>query len=258
VVEGVEQQELHIYDLVSGASETIDRGIFLGTPSWSPDGRRLAYRKDLSPFREELYLRSLDLPGAPVELLAPPRPLVMQVSSYLADDFLLVGSNTPAGGVMVINPLAGTIDTVGLESFFVSISPNRRWIAWQSPGTLGIQLQPWPALDRRYLVDAKGYEPRWQSDSELVYQGPAAAGQQTATTLWRARIAPSAGASPVTPGTILHEDPRFRDTPGWSFSIAPGGDVIYLQSPGGGEAQYVRVVPGWVKRMKAAVDSVNR
>jgi hypothetical protein len=61
----------------------------------------------------------------------------------------------------------------------------------------------------------------------------------------------------VTPGVILHEDPRFRDTPGWSFSIAPGGDVIYLQAPGGGEAQYVRVVPDWVKQMKKTVDQAN-
>ena len=62
----------------------------------------------------------------------------------------------------------------------------------------------------------------------------------------------------MTPGGVLHEDPRFRDTPGWSFSIMPGGDVVYLQSPGGGEAPYVRVVPGWVKQMKAAVDQANR
>ena len=30
VVEGVERQELHLYDLVTGASETIDQGLFLG------------------------------------------------------------------------------------------------------------------------------------------------------------------------------------------------------------------------------------
>ena len=91
-----------------------------------------------------------------------------------------------------------------------------------------------------------------------MYQGPAPAGQQTATTLWRARVVPAANGSPVTPGAVLHADSRFRDTPGWSFSITAGGEVIYLQAPGGGEAQYVRVVPDWVKGMKAAVDSVNR
>ncbi len=258
VVEGVEQQELRVYDLATGASETVDQGFLIGPPSWSPDGRRLAYRKDLSPYREGLYLRSLDTPGVPRELLAPPTPMVTQVSSFLADDFLLVGSNAKGSGVLIINTVTGTIDTLALESFFVSISPDRRWIAWQLPGTLGIQLQPWPAMDRRYLVDARAFEPRWQSNSELVYLGPSAAGQLTSTTLWRARVGSSTDGSPVTPGVVFHDDPRFRDTPGWSFSIMTGGEVIYLQSPGGGETHYVRVVPNWVKQMKAAVDEANQ
>jgi hypothetical protein len=82
--------------LVSGASETIDQGLF-GTSvvesRWPPPG----VPEGPESVPGGLYLRSLDLPGAPVELLAPARPLVMQVSSYLADDFLLVGSNTARG-----------------------------------------------------------------------------------------------------------------------------------------------------------------
>jgi hypothetical protein len=36
------------------------------------------------------------------------------------------------------------------------------------------------------------------------------------------------------------------------------GDVIYLQSPAENLEYYVRVVPGWVKTMKRAVDAVNQ
>ncbi len=52
--------------------------------------------------------------------------------------------------------------------------------------------------------------------------------------------------------------PQFRDTNGPSFAAAPGGGVIYLRGTVGRPASYLRVVPGWVDRMKQAVDEANR
>ncbi|MDH4045908.1 MAG: hypothetical protein OEY20_01940 [Gemmatimonadota bacterium] len=60
---------------------------------------------------------------------------------------------------------------------------------------------------------------------------------------WATRMPALSCTGTSSPRTSCSMDPRFR-APGWSFNIIPGGDVIYLQSPGGGEAQYVRVVPG--------------
>jgi hypothetical protein len=40
--------------------------------------------------------------------------------------------------------------------------------------------------------------------------------------------------------------------------MMPGGDVLYLQAQAENLGYYVRVVPGWVKTMKRAVDAANQ
>jgi len=156
---------------------------------------------------------------------------------------------------LVIDPTATPpkIDSLNLSNYFIAISPDRKWIAYQNQGARGILLQPWPSLDRRYQVDPRGGEPRWRSATELVYAIP----QRAGTSLMRVRIDP-ASASPVGKPELLFTDPRYADTPGWSHAIMPGGDVIYLQSPSENLGYYVRVVPGWVKMMERAVDNANR
>jgi hypothetical protein len=78
------------------------------------------------------------------------------------------------------------IDTVPIKAYFASISADRRWIAYQALGVTGVYLQPWPALDRRYLVSPDGTEPRWSTENEIFFVG----------------------------------DPLFNDTPGWSHAPA--------------------------------------
>ena len=53
-------------------------------------------------------------------------------------------------------------------------------------------------------------------------------------------------------------DPRFVDTPGWSHSVMPGGDAVYLQATAENLGYYVRVIPNWVTTMKRAVDAANK
>jgi hypothetical protein len=260
VAQGLEHQELEVFDLESGSSrETIDTAFYIGAPSWSPDGNALAYRKSDDPDEETLLLRRLDSPDRPIALLSnrPPRPL--QVSSWLAADSLLVGSLSSTSGAVIVDPTQtpATVDSVGIATFFISLSPDRRWIAYQNPGVTGVILQPWPKRDRRYVVDAEGTEPRWASNSELVFLSQYRSEGVIAASVYRVRIDPAA-RSPVGRRELIVRDPRFADTPGWSTATMPGGDVVYLQSPSENLGFYLRVVPGWVKQMKRAVDAANQ
>ncbi len=254
VIQGIDQEELRLYDLRTGTHETVDRGFYIGGPGWSPDGRRIAYRKQEfdSPDKETLYLRRLDSPE-------PPRVLISgdyranEPNSYLAENFLLLGVSVKGGVALVIDPTTTPpkVDSLNFSNYFISISPDRKWIAYQNQGARGIMLQPWPSLDRRYQVDAQGGEPRWRSATELVYVVPAGG------RLMRVMIN-AAASSPVGKPELLFADPRWADTPGWSHAIMPGGDLIYLQAPAENLGYYVRVVPGWVKAMKRAVDEANQ
>jgi len=254
VVEGIEQEELRLYDLETGTHEIVDRGFFIGGPGWNPDGRRIAYRKQEfdSPDQETVYLRRLDSSEKPRVLIAGDYR-ANEPNSYLADNFILLGVSVKDGVVMVIDPTMTPpkIDSLPFSNYFISISPDRKWIAYQNQGARGILLQPWPSLDRRYQVDAQGGEPRWRSATELVYVVPAGG------RLMRVTIN-AASSSPVGKPELLFADPRWADTPGWSHAVMPGGDLVYLQSPAENLGYYVRVVPGWVKTMKRAVDAANR
>ena len=262
VVEGIQQEELRIYNLRTGTRETVDQGFYVGTVSWSPDGRQIAYRKQEydHPEAEQLLLRRLDSPGKPRVLLSSKEVMGLQPSSYLAENFLLVGAGWHGTPPMVLDPTVTPprVDSLPLFNYFVSISPDRKWIAYQNQGARGIVLQPFPSLDRRYQVDAKGGEPRWRSATELVFFSTSTAGSTSQRQSFsRVRIDGSSG-TPVGKPEILFTDPRFADTPGWSHAITTGGDIIYLQTPAENLGYYVRVVPGWVQQMKRAVDAANR
>jgi len=259
VVEGTQHQEMRVYDLESGTHETYDTGFYLGAAAWSPDGRSLAYVKQDDPDRERVLLRRLDAPGAP-RLLATVEPAEgAQVSQFISPSTIVVGTAGQKVGMLVIDAAASpaTIDSVPVVGLFASISPDRRWIVHQANGVTGVILQPWPARDRRYLVDADGSEPRWSLTNEIGYLSHYKTAGVTAASMYRVRIDPGA-ASPVGRREQVARDSRFNDTPGWSHAFTSAGELIYVQAPAENLGYYLRVVPGFVQEMKRAVDEANR
>ena len=252
VVEGLQQQELRIYDLATGVAETVEKGFFIGGPAWSRDSRRIVYRKQeiASPDLETVYLRQLNAADPPKVLLTGPY-MAHEANSWPSDDVLLLGVNRQGSGNLVLDPTVSPprIDTVKLSTYFVAMSPDKRWLAYSLQGIPGVWLQPWPAMNRRYQVDANGSEARWRGPSELVYSVKR---EEAAPSIRRARIGASS-ESPVQPPDTLFTDPRFAETPGWSHAIMANGDVLYAQKPAESLGYYVRVVPNWVAAMKRAV-----
>ncbi len=261
VVEGTQRQELWLYDLRTGTRESLDQALYVSNASWSPDGRRLVYRKfDFDdPDTERLNLRRVDSPEAPRILVTSKRPIGMVPSSWLADDFLLVGVGMSGGKVMIVDPTKDPahVDTLDLRSNFVSISPDRKWIAHTPTGATGVSVQPWPAMDRKYTVDMVGREPLWQGANALAYFSYVGGKGSPSQTFNRVRLDGPAD-SPVGTREVLFTDPRFLDTAGWSHAVMPGGDAVYLQATAENLGYYVRVIPNWVTTMKRAVDEANK
>jgi hypothetical protein len=259
VVDAAEEQELRIYDLRTGTHETHARAFFIGPPIWSRDGSRLSYKRADAPEREGLVEHRFDSPVPERALLRFEPPWMIQASGYVTDNTILVGANAPGSQAVMVDVSAATpsVDSLGVRSLHLSISPDHRWLAFQSQSATEIFLQPWPQRDRQYLVDAEGFEPRWTSPTELIYLRQTSTDSARWVGIYRATIDPDA-RPPIMKRELLLRDPRFADTPGWSHASMPNGDVIYLQSPVDNLGHYVRVIPDWVRAMKRAVDAVSR
>jgi hypothetical protein len=252
-VQRTQDQELRLYDLRDGSYESVDRGLYVGSVRWSPDGRHFAYWYRRTPEDNTLRYRALNSPEAPRTLLRTAQDIGGNVAGFLSPDSLLVGVAERETPVLLIDPTVdpARVDSLGFESFFLATSPDRRWLAVQRLGAPGVRLQPWPARDRQWLVDADGFEPLWRSSTGLVYT------TVTRGAFFEVTIDPAA-ENPIAARDQIVDDPRFIDTPGWSYAFAPDGDLLYLRAPEEHPGYYVRLVPGWVEQMKAAVDAANR
>ena len=264
VVETVQGQELRVYDLQTGSSETALEAFWIGAPLWSPDGTSIVYRmhgQDDDFADDALYLHRLNSPDPPRRILYTPEGRSgLQPASFLAPDSLLVGVGTSGRPALVVDPTTdpATVDSIPFDPLFMSLSPDRRWLVRQNQGTLGVFLHPWPALDRQYTVSQTGNEPQWLADGQLAFYDPLAEGQaHPGFPFYRVTVDPSRNP-PMGEPTLFFQDPRFADTPGWSYAPARDGGLIYLQGPEDNVVRYVRVIPGWVDQMKAAVAEANR
>lgn len=266
VVEAVQGQELRVHDLRTGTVEVVDEGFFVGYPAWSPDGASLVYVRKVG--REDGYAlirRDLDGLGAAVELLSVEDGFTYyQPSTWLAPDSLLLGVAGGGDAALLIDPRTAPpgVDTLPFNPFFVAISPDRRWIVWSPQGEDRILLQPWPDLGRRYTITNQGNEARWLADGRLVFYGASddvesGSGAPGSLPFLVAEMNPD-GQGPPGAAELLYYDRRWSDTPGWSHTPSPTGGLIYLEGPEVTRVHYLRVIPGWVDEMKAAVAEANR
>jgi len=98
-------------------------------------------------------------------------------------------------------------------------------------------------------VSSDGVEPLWLSSTEVLYR--------SGVSWYQVQLNPATG-EPVGAPSFWGRDPRFTDTPGWSNRPSRDGGIIYLQGPAQVSTSYLRVIPNWVRQMKAAVDGANR
>jgi hypothetical protein len=139
-------------------------------------------------------------------------------------------------------------DSLGIEGRFAIISPGGKLVAYQSLDSR-IMVTTFPPRAQRHQLAAAAVEPIWLSATEVLYR--------SGVTWYLARVDANTGELQGS-ATQWSRDPRFSDTAGWSNRESHDGGIIYAQAPQETTARYLRVIPNWVARMKAAVDSVNR
>jgi eukaryotic-like serine/threonine-protein kinase len=247
VVEGLEGQELRIYDAATGRYQTWIRGPRITHPVWSPDGDRLLFGAN-----DSIFVGSPDRSSPPEFLVHLPESEAMR---WMPDDRVYTLRFRPnAALVLRLDRRPVTIDSLFSNTGFFWPSADGRWIAYPDAAFTRAWIEPLPRDGRRFEVAAGNLEDfAWLSASELgvpITDGPR-------TRVERVTVSPTADP-PVQNRGLWAEAPGFRDNNGPSSVTAPGGGLIYLRGATARPASYLRVVPRWVDRMKQAVDEANR
>jgi hypothetical protein len=249
-VEVSDGHEFRIYDLRNGQQFAWLRAEHVRHPLWSPDGQRLLAA--IGDTTRWVVIAGSPSSGAHPDTLAvvpntpsEPDPIDFQGEHLaLAEDW---------GGSIVLKfdpaqPHA-TFDTVLSGVRFPSLSPSGKLLLYQALDGSRIIVTAFPKPGRQFQIATEGAEPLWLSPSEVLFR--------SGVKWYLARVNPETGEPGGAPA-FWGSDPRFSDTSGWSNRPSRDGGIIYVEGPGETTTRYLRVVPSWVTRMKAAVDSANR
>ena len=249
IVLGPESQELKVYDLRNGQNFTWLRAGSFRHALWNPEGTKLlAFLRD----DKTAYI----VYGSPWSASAPDTVLKYDTSKSFGEpiDFvddhtvLLNDIRTGNSRVMDLTAHPARPDSIDLQSRFAIVSPDKKLIAYQSADSR-IMVTSFPPRPERIQIASTGVEPMWLSDSEILFR--------SGISWYSARVNPATGELTASPA-LWGKDPRFSDTSGWSNRSSYDGGIIYAQGSPQSSARFIRVIPGWVNQMKAAVDSVNR
>jgi len=267
-----EENDIWIWDLERKTLQrlTFDPG-FNRMPVWSPDGRRVAFTRQLDN-TEEIYWQAADGSGSP-EPLTKDSPAGAFASAL-----------SPDGTTLLYQPVNGRFDLLSvsvkvppsagkplLASSSASesngtISPDGQWLAYQSDesGQYEVYVRPYPDVNsgRWQISTAGGTRPHWSRDGrELFYfvmnqmVGPVA-NQRTGTV----------AAVPIEPGSTFKAGDPKKLFPGPYLAPNYGRGVYDVSADGkrflmikdaeaGAQARQpqIIVVQNWVQELKRLV-----
>jgi len=139
-------------------------------PIYSPDGRRIAYRKLVTGLDHRVYVTEVDGTGEPALLLSSRRILVPRSWSADGGTLLLQGG----GQLVLLDAKSKAIDTVSTQTTPEGgqFSPDGRWLAYVSAetGRPEVYLISFPGLRGRQQVSTRGgRQPQWSARSGELF-----------------------------------------------------------------------------------------
>ena len=235
-------------NLRTGTRVRLGAGVGHTEPVWTPDGLRVAFSSGIPPHAGILIQRA-DASQPPDTLY--PGPHAAWPTGFSPDRATLAfyGAMAPdPNDISFVNVADHAVRRLSRPGSQKGgrFSPDGRWFSYESTesGRSEVYVQPWPALDAKWVVSRDGgREPIWSHDGRQLF--------------YRSGI--QVFAVDVTPGSSFTSSPAravvrgrwFSDPYGdESWDVAPDGRFLMLRPAGGSRAQ-VKVVRNWTTEFQA-------
>jgi Tol biopolymer transport system component len=161
---------LWVTDLVRGVSSRLTQEAEdVDFPSWSPDGKQIAYDSERRIYRKDAAgsgQRELLVPDAIMPHWSPDGKALVYV--------LGASQGTPVGRLMLLSLGGDRQSTTYLDGQFAqpALSPDGKWMAYASAesGRFEVFVQPVPAGHGKWQVSTRGgTQPVWRQDSKEIF-----------------------------------------------------------------------------------------
>ena len=228
-----------------------------GEATWTHDGKHIIASFTLSSGAGGGFLRrAADGSGKPDTVLrradawptdvAQADTLTVFYSPFVAGD---------ASDIGVLHVPSGKVTRVAVPGYQRGgrISPDGHWLAFQSAesGRSEVIVQPWPAIDAKYVVSTDGGdEPAWSRDGRELYF-------RSGDRIMMSRIEPGPSFQ-AAPPVMLFRGPFVRDLYGdQSYDVAPDGRFLMMRAASDSRVQ-IRVIHNWAAELRKALAEARK
>ena len=226
-------------------------------PTWSPDGREVAFVRDAADGRgADVYARAADGAGTDRRLAHLDRTIQEVTWSHDGRWLLVRTDNSQAGNgdIVALSTLGPSAPVPVATSRFTelepALSPDERWVAYVSneSGRNEVYVTPFPGGGSHWQIsNGGGGSPVWSADGKQLYFIDAA------SRLVAAQVASDPDFH-VTALTSLFDAARFNYA-GYdqAFAVMPDGRFAFLDQPGRSTTNAVRLVEvdNWFADLRA-------
>ena len=199
---GAREKDIFTFDLVTGTTTQITFDEDNDDPTWSPDGKRIAFaRPGASGIGGDLFVKPADNSGAEQPVLS--QPGYQRPTAWLGPDTLLfqsIAANSRQFDLFSLALTGGAKPTVYLNAPWseteLRVSPDRKLATYVSveTGQTEVWIRDFPAREGKWKVSTNGGRaPRWSPDGKDLYYwriGAPTGSAPTASTdsLFRVRV----------------------------------------------------------------------